>query len=142
MFQRTMIIGHLGRDPEMRYLADGTAVASFNVAVDKKFKDREETMWFRVSAWRKLGEVCQEYLSKGRQVMVIGELAMPRVYQGKDGVWRASLAITATDVKFLGSRGGAAQSGPSAADDPGEEEGESYTMPDGSAPPTEQEIPF
>ncbi len=112
MYQRIIIIGRLGRDPEMRYTAQGTPVTSFSVATDRVWTDQsgqrqERTVWFRVSAWRRLAETCNQYLSKGRLVMVEGELQEPTPYQSRDGEWRASLEITARDVKFLGGRGDA-----------------------------------
>ena len=77
MYQNLTLVGRLGRDPEMRYTPDGTPVCTFSVAVNRRWKSQEgqqveETTWFRVSAWRKLAELCNEYLSKGRLVMVIG----------------------------------------------------------------------
>jgi len=110
MYQQITIVGRLGRDPESRFMSDGTQVTSFSVATDNKWTDangqkQERTVWFRVSAWRKLGEICNQYLAKGRQVMVVGELREPRPYQASDGEWRASLDVTARTVQFLGSRG-------------------------------------
>lgn len=121
MYQKIIIIGNLGRDPEMRYTASGTPVTNFSVATSRRWTDQsgqqqERTVWFRVSAWRRLAETCNQYLSKGRQVMVEGELSEPKPYQGRDGQWRASLEVTARNVKFLGGRGGAAPSGPDAGD--------------------------
>ena len=82
-------------------------VASFNVAVNRRWTKEdgspgEETTWFRVSAWRKLGETCAQYLHKGRQVMVIGRVSA-RAYTTSDGEQRASLEVTALDVRFLGA---------------------------------------
>lgn len=110
MYQRIIIIGRLGQDPEMRYTAQGTPVTSFSVATDRVWTDQsgqrqERTVWFRVSAWRRLAETCNQYLSKGRLVMIEGEVQEPRPFQGRDGEWRASLEIVARDVKFLGGRG-------------------------------------
>ncbi len=110
MYQKVIIIGNLGRDPEMRYTPDGTPVTSFSVATNKRWttsdgQQGERTVWFRVTAWRRLAETCDKYLSKGRQVYVEGELQEPQAWQGRDGVWRASLDVTAYTVKFLGGRG-------------------------------------
>jgi len=110
MYQQITIIGRLGRDPEMRYLSNGDPVTSFSVATDRKWTDangqrQERTVWFRVSAWGKLAEVCNQYLSKGRQVFVSGEMQEPRPYQARDGEWRASLDVRAREIKFLGGRG-------------------------------------
>ena len=115
MYQKIIIIGWLGRDPEMRYTPTGTPVTSFSVATDRRWTDsngqlQKRTVWFRVSAWRRLAETCNQYLSKGRLVMVEGEIQEPRPYQARDGEWRASLEITARNVQFLGGRGDAAPS--------------------------------
>jgi len=110
MYQKLIIAGNLGQDPEMRYTPDGTPVTSFSVATNKRWttsdgQQGERTVWFRVTAWRRLAETCSQYLTKGRQVLVEGELQEPRVWQGRDGEWRASLEVTASTVKFLGGRG-------------------------------------
>jgi single-strand DNA-binding protein len=113
MYQSVTVIGHLGRDPEMRYTSSGVAVTSFSVATSRKWTDaagaaQEKTTWFRVSAWRKLGETCNQYLHKGQLVMVEGEIDAS-AYTPKDGGEpRASLELTARTVKFL-SRGEAQQ---------------------------------
>jgi len=117
MYQRVIIIGNLGRDPEMRYTADGTPVTSFTVATSRRWNDQsgqpqEKTVWFRVSAWRRLAETCNQYLSKGRQVLVEGELSEPKPFQGRDGQWRASLEVTAREIRFLGGRGEQGAPGP------------------------------
>ena len=116
MYHKVTIIGNLGGDPEMRYMPDGTPVTNFNVATSRKWTNKdgsqgEETIWFRVAAWRKLGEICNQYLSKGRQVYVEGRMTPdkatggPRVWQAQDGSYRASYEITALEVKFLGGVG-------------------------------------
>jgi single-strand DNA-binding protein len=115
MYQKVIIVGNLGRDPEMRYTQDGTPVTSFSVATNRQWTNAdgsrgEETVWFRVSAWRRLAETCNQYLEKGRQVLIEGRLQPdrdtggPRVWTGNDGVPRASFEITAYTVKFLGGR--------------------------------------
>lgn len=112
MYHKVTVIGNLGGDPELRYMQDGTPVASFSVATNRKWKNKdgspgEETVWFRVSVWRRMAEVCNQYLSKGKQVYVEGRLTPdketggPRVWSGNDGAPRASYEITATEVKFL-----------------------------------------
>lgn len=100
-------MGRLGRDPEMRYTPDGTPVTNFSVATDKVWYDddgkkHERTTWYRVTAWRRLAETCNQYLAKGRLVMVIGEMQEPKPYEGRDGIWRASLDLRADHVLFLG----------------------------------------
>ncbi len=105
---KVIIIGRLGRDPEMRYTPDGTAVANFSVATSETWTDKqtgekkERTEWHRVVAWRRLGEICGEYLSKGREVYVEGKL-QTRSWE-QDGVTRYMTEIQATTVQFLGGR--------------------------------------
>jgi single-strand DNA-binding protein len=114
MYQKVMILGHLGRDPNMRYTPSGVPVCDFSVATNRKWKtqdgaDGEETTWFQVTTWRGLAENCNRYLSKGRAVLIEGELkpgenGAPRVYQRRDGTWGAQFELTARTVKFLGGR--------------------------------------
>ena len=116
MYQKVTIVGNLGNDPEMRYTASGVPVTRFSVATNRRWtgadgNPAEETCWFRVSAWRGLAETCNQYLSKGRQVLVEGRLApdresgAPRVWTGNDGVARSSYELNALTVKFLGGKG-------------------------------------
>jgi single-strand DNA-binding protein len=116
MYHKIIIVGYLGRDPEMRYTPDGTAVTNFSVATSRRWNSAdggqaEETVWFRVTAWRQLAEVCNQYLSKGRPVLVEGRMTPdrdtggPRIWTGNDGQPRASYEVTALTVKFLGGRG-------------------------------------
>ena len=109
MYQKVIIVGRLGADPQQRYTPAGDAVTSFSVATSRRWtkdgQQHESTVWFRVSAWRRLAETCNEFLQKGRQVLVEGELQEPRVYEAKDGEHRASLDVRAYTVKFLGGRG-------------------------------------
>lgn len=129
MYQKLIIVGNLGRDPEMRYTSDGTPVTSFSVATNRKWTNQdgtpgEETVWFRVSAWRKLAETCNQYLSKGRQVLIEGRLkpdpstGAPRVWTRQDGTAGASYEMTAFTVKFLGRRGDQAEAAPSITEEP------------------------
>jgi len=109
VYQKVIIIGRLGADPEMRYTPSGQSVTNFSVATDRRWTDangqqQQRTTWFRVSAWGKLAETCNKFLAKGRLVLVEGEIQEPRVYQGRDGKWRASLNMNAREVKFLGSK--------------------------------------
>ena len=99
------IIGNLTRDPETRITQSGVSVTSLTVAVNGRAKQGEQaqTDYFRVTAWRQLGENCQKYLSKGRKVFVSGPLEA-RTYQANDGTTRVSLEVTAEDVEFLTSR--------------------------------------
>lgn len=122
MYQSVTVIGHLGRDPEMKYTSSGVAVTSFSVATSRKWTDaagaaQEKTTWFRVSAWRKLAETCNQYLHKGQLVMVEGEIDAS-AYTPKDGGEpRATLELRANTVKFLGGKGGEAQQEAAPADE-------------------------
>jgi len=109
MYQRTIVVGRLGRDPEMRYTQDGTPVTSFSVATDRKWNDREgnlqkETTWFRVSVWGRQAEPCNQYLSKGQMVLVDGRVTAS-AWKGADGEPRSSLELRADRVVLLSSRG-------------------------------------
>ncbi len=109
MYQKTVIVGNLGNDPEMRYTPSGVPVTSFSVAVNRRWTDQngdlqEKTTWFRVTAWRKLAEQCAQYLHKGRLVLVEGDIDAS-AWTGQDGQPRATLELTARVVRFLGSRG-------------------------------------
>ncbi len=109
-WHQTVIIGNLGGDPELRYLQSGQAVCNFSVAVSERWRDRqsgeqrERTTWYRVAAWGPLGETCNQYLARGRQVMVAGNVRA-RGYINNNGEAAASLDLTARDVQFLGGRG-------------------------------------
>jgi single-strand DNA-binding protein len=104
---KATIIGNLGGDPEVRYTPDGRPFASFNVACNRTYttagERREETQWFRVTAWGKLGEVCSQFLSKGKKVYIEGRLSS-RSWDGADGQKRFSLEITANEMQMMDSR--------------------------------------
>ncbi len=116
MYQKLVIVGRLGRDPEMRYMPDGTAVTSMNVATDRRWTDKntgqpvQETTWFRVSVWGRQAETVNQYLSKGKQVLIEGHLrpdpqtGSPRMYTRQDGTMGTSFEMTAELVRFLGGR--------------------------------------
>ncbi len=108
MYQQVVIVGNLGSDPEMRFTPSGIPVTSFSVAVNRRWTDsngeqREKTTWFRVTAWRKLAELCNQYLSKGRLVLVEGEVEAS-AWTDSQGNPRATLELTARNVRFLGGR--------------------------------------
>jgi single-strand DNA-binding protein len=103
---KVILIGRLGRDPELRYTADGTPVATFTMATTETRKNKdgtksERTEWHRIVAWRKLGEVAGEYLKKGRLVYVEGSI-QSREFEGRDGVKRKTYEIVASAMKMLG----------------------------------------
>jgi single-strand DNA-binding protein len=140
-FQTIIIAGNLGRDPEMRYTPSGQAVTNFSVAVNESFTSSsgeriQRTIWFRVSAWGKQAETCNQYLKKGRMVLVEGRLTTdpntggPRIWTAQDGTARASFEISAQTVRFLSSR---AEGDTSAASSP---------MDAGDMLPPEDDIPF
>jgi single-strand DNA-binding protein len=115
-YQKVIIVGNLGRDPEMRYTSDGTPVTTLNLAVNRTWNNPdgsrgEETAWFRVTAWRRTAEIAAQYLTKGRQVMVEGYLQVdkatggPRVFQRNDGTYGASFELTCERLVLLAGRG-------------------------------------
>jgi single-strand DNA-binding protein len=143
MFHRIIIVGNLGRDPEMRYTPSGTPVTNFSVATNRTYTNAngeqvKETIWFRVSAWGKQAETTNQYLRKGSRVLVEGRLIAdpatggPRIWTRQDGAAAASFEVHALTVRFLSSR----------------EETESAARAMGNAAPVddlpaeEDEIPF
>lgn len=143
MYQKIIVVGNLGGDPEMRYMPDGTAVTNFSLASNRRWTDgatgqpRDETTWFRVSVWRKQAETANQYLSKGSKVLVEGRLRPdpasggPRTFTRQDGTVGASFEITADTVRFLSGR----------------DDGDGYSGGDdsnyqGAAAAEEDDIPF
>lgn len=105
---KVIIIGNLGRDPEMRYSASGTPMTSFSVATNRRYttaggEQRDQTEWFNCTAFGRTAEICNQYLTRGQQVYVEGRLAT-RQYDRRDGTPGFSLDVTVTDVQFLGRR--------------------------------------
>ena len=138
MYHTIIIVGNLGKDPEMRYTPSGQAVTSFSVATSRSYTNSggqsvKETVWFRVSAWGKQAETCNQYLRKGNKVLVEGRLTAdanggPRIWTGQDGSPRASFEVSASTVRFLTSRNEAGSGG--------------EDMGDSSSAMAEDEIPF
>lgn len=142
MYQKLIITGNLGNDPEMRYMPDGRAVSNFSVACNRRWTDRatgqpqEEVTWFRVSVWGRQAEAAHEYLSKGRQVLIEGRLRPdpvtggPRIWTRNDGSVGTSYELVADRVQFLGGNGSSNGNGQGPAG--------------GAAEPSysEEEIPF
>jgi single-strand DNA-binding protein len=129
---RVILVGNLGADPEMRYTANGTAVCRFNVATTETYTDKDgnrqdRTEWHRVVAWRKLGEICGQYLSKGQMVYIEGKIRSSTWEQ--EGAKRYSYEIWADNMKMLGPRRGAER-----------EPEPPFPPPEGGAP--EDDIPF
>ncbi len=119
---KVMIIGNVGRDPEMRYTPNGNAVTTFSVAVNRQWSGQDgtphkETEWFTVETWNKLAEVCSQSLSKGRLVYVEGRLRT-RSWEGQDGQKRYRTEVVASTVTFLDSnRSRGPEAGSSAAEE-------------------------
>jgi single-strand DNA-binding protein len=107
---KIIVLGNVGRDPEMRYTPEGQAITTFSIASNRRYRtssgeQRDETEWFNVSAWGRLGEICNQYLTKGQQVYVEGTLRS-QTWEGQDGQPRFSNTITLRDIQFLGARAG------------------------------------
>jgi len=137
---RVILIGNLGRDPELRYVQSGQAVTTFSVATNDRWTDRdgkpqERTEWHRVVVWGKQAENCANYLAKGRSVYIEGRL-QTREWEDKEGQKRQTTEIVAQTVQFLGGRDGAG-SGPRAGGAGPVREPDSA-----SAPPDDKDIPF
>jgi single-strand DNA-binding protein len=129
-----MLIGNVGREPELRYTTSGMAVCNFSLAVSRSWTDkgsnekREETTWWKVVVWGAQAETVNQYVTKGKQVLVVGDRIHASSYSGQDGQPRASLEVTATTVRFLGGAGAGA----------GSREGEAGHHPPGEV----DDIPF
>ena len=146
-FNKIMIVGYLGRDPELRYTTQGTPVCDFSIATTERRKDKsgelqEATTWFRVSLFGRQAEIASQYLTKGRQVYVEGQL-MQREWEDKEGVTRTTLEVRGSDIQFLSPapeseplRMSAAKA--SAADDPNRPQ----PVRSKAVAPEEDEIPF
>jgi single-strand DNA-binding protein len=143
MFHTIIIVGNLGRDPEMRYTPSGQAVTSFSLATNRSYTGSngqtvKETIWFRVSAWGKQAETCNNYLRKGSKVLVEGRLQAdpnsggPRTYTRQDGTTGSNFEVVASTIRFLTPKGGEEEGGYPAASE------------DTAAPATggDEEIPF
>ncbi len=149
---KVLLLGHLGRDPELRYTAAGKAVATFTVATSLQWKDQsgndqEKTEWHRVVAWGRLGEICGEYLSKGKQVFIEGRI-QTREWEDQDGNKRTTVEIIANDMIMLGGGG---QSQTRGSQEPSRRQAPPSSRPAASTakkvddyypPPPEDEIPF
>lgn len=129
MYQKLIVIGNLGGDPEMRYMPDGQAITNFSLASNRSWNDsrtgenKEETTWIRVSVWGKQAESAHQYLAKGSRVLVEGRLKPdpatggPRLWTAQDGSVRASFEVNADSVRFLSTRTEGSASGGYDTDD-------------------------
>ncbi|HSM58149.1 MAG TPA: single-stranded DNA-binding protein [Candidatus Sulfomarinibacteraceae bacterium] len=115
MYQKVIVAGYLGGDPEMRYMPDGRPVTNFSLATSRRYTDssgqtHDETTWFRVAIWGRQAETANQYLSKGRPVIVEGRLRAdpetggPRLFTRQDGTVGASYELTAYNFSFIGGR--------------------------------------
>lgn len=133
---KVMLIGHLGKDPEVRYTQSGAAVCSFSLATSESFKDKsgekqERTEWHNVTMWNKLAEIAGEYLKKGSLVYIEGKLQTDK-YQDKDGNDRYTTKVIGDRMQMLGGKGGSSSSSSAPAD----------AAPAGSGMPEDDDIPF
>jgi single-strand DNA-binding protein len=112
---KILLIGHLGKDPEIRYTPDGAAVASFSIATSENFTDKngtrqERTEWHSIKAFGKLADICKQYLTKGRQVYIEGRI-QTREYTDREGIKRRFTEVLANQMIMLGSRSQGADAG-------------------------------
>ena len=142
MINKVILIGNLGADPEIRYSQDGVPVATFNVATTEKWKDKsgewkEQTEWHKIVAWRKLAEICGEYLSKGSKVYIEGKL-QTRKWKDQSGNDRYTTEIVAREMKMLSPRNAAGGGGEYGGSGQAYGEGDSFQEP----PPVGDDVPF
>jgi single-strand DNA-binding protein len=143
-FNRITIVGYLGRDAELRYTPQGTAVCNFSVATTERRKDRagefqDITTWFNVSVWGSKAEATNQYLTKGKLIYLEGRLTQ-REYQDRDGNTRMSLDVSASDLQFIGPRGEEGSASRDEVRDRRPQEASSASA--AAAPVTEDDIPF
>lgn len=147
-FNKVILIGNLGQDPELRYTPNGEAVCNFSLATNEKRRDKsgewqDVTTWFRVTLWRKQAENASKYLEKGRQVYIEGRLRLSE-WTDRDGNTRQTLEVNATEMQFIGGRGNemsaAASSSGSRNDFP--DSSESPKDSPATETPSDDEIPF
>jgi single-strand DNA-binding protein len=144
-FNKIILVGNLGRDPELRYTPQGTPVCSFTVATNEKRKDRngefqDSTTWFRVTVWGRQAETASQYLTKGRPVYIEGRLRLEE-WSDKDGKQRSTLEVHATDMQFIGGRNDDSTPHTSGEATPAKERSQTVTPPE-FAGPDDDDIPF
>lgn len=142
MINKVILIGNLGADPEIRYTQSGTPVANFNVATTERWKgqdgqQQEQTEWHKVVAWKRLAEICSEYLNKGSKVYIEGKL-QTRKWQDQNGNDRYTTEIVARDMQMLSPRGAGAGGG----DSYGGSAGGANDFPQEPPPNTGDDVPF
>jgi single-strand DNA-binding protein len=150
-FNKVIIVGNLGRDPELRYTPQGTAVCNFSVATTEKRRDKsgeyqDVTTWFRVTLWEKRAETAAKYLQKGKPVYIEGRLKVDE-WTDRDGNNRYTLDVTATDMQFIGSAsdrdsGYSSDAGDMDMPEPTASSSAAAAGTGGSAPSNDDDIPF
>jgi len=147
---KVILVGNLGRDPELRYIPSGQAVANFSLATSDRWRDKEgnnqeRTEWHRIVVWGKSAENCAQYLQKGRSVYVEGRL-QTQEWEDKEGVKRKTTEVVAQTVQFLGGRGGAGGGAGGGAEPGSGPTGGSGSSGAGSgggeSPPPSSDVPF
>lgn len=143
MINKAILIGNLGADPEVRYTQSGTQVATFNLATTERFKGQdgnmqEATEWHRIVAWKRLAEICGEYLHKGSRVYIEGKI-QTRKWKDQNGVDRYTTEIVAREMKMLSPRGGEGGGGASSG---GGYENSFPEPPPGFLGDTGEDVPF
>jgi single-strand DNA-binding protein len=138
---KVMLIGHVGKDPELKYTPGGKAVATFSVATNESFKDKEgkqqdRTEWHRIVTWERRAEIMGEYLKKGQLVYIEGRL-QTRSWDDKDGVKRYTTEIVANDIQFLGRKSESGGGGNAEVPPPDED-----LAPVSRGRHTEEDLPF
>lgn len=123
-FNKAILLGTLGRDPELTYTQNGMALCKFSIAINEKWtvkttgEKKEEVHWFDIVAWGKTGELAGEYLKKGRQVLVEGKLRQEKWEDKESGKQRSKISVTAEKLQFIGGKGSAdGEAAPSPAED-------------------------
>ena len=143
MLNKVMLIGNLGRDPQLQITNEGAPVAKFSLAVNRAYKvngeKREETEWFNIVTWRQLAETCEKYLHKGSKVYIEGRIQQ-RKYTDPEGVQRTVVDIIASDMKMLDAKGASGGSGSYAQSGSGSSS--SYAAPNASGSTNDDFDPF
>lgn len=104
MYQEVTLVGNVGKVEDIRFTQSGKQVTNFSLAINEGTGDNKTTLWVRVTCWDKLADIVTQYVTKGKQVLVVGRLAQPNAYTTKDGKPAASIEVTAATVRMLGSR--------------------------------------
>lgn len=143
---KVILIGRLGRDPEVRYMPNGEAVCNFSVATSETWNDRngqrvERTEWHNITMYRRLAEIAGQYLRKGSQVYLEGRI-QSRKYQGKDGIERTAYEIIANEMKMLGGGNGEQQAQSAQAETPTPPRRQTPTTPAAPVEDIDDDVPF